>query len=49
METLKPDGPASLAKGETARLLKVDTTCTRAWGGGQTCEAAAVTPKRKHR
>jgi hypothetical protein len=36
--------------GVAARVMKVDVTCTRAWGSGQTCAAgAAVAPKRRRR
>jgi len=59
-EVLRPDGLVATAKdgaakgeaikGETGRVMKVDATCTRAWGLGQTCAAAvAAAPKRRRR
>jgi AsmA protein len=39
-----------LGGGAAARVMKVDVTCTRAWGAGQTCAAnAVVAPKRRRR
>jgi hypothetical protein len=53
-EVLKPDGVVAtgngVAKGEAGRVMKVDATCTRAWGAGQTCVAGApVVAKRRRR
>jgi hypothetical protein len=49
-EVVKPDGLSGAAKGEAARVMKVDATCTRAWGSGQTCVAGeAAAPKRRRR
>ena len=49
-EVVKPDGVGGVAKGESVRVMKVDATCSRAWGGGQTCVAsAAAAPKRRRR
>jgi AsmA family len=55
-EVLKPDGSVATgkdgtAKGEAARVMKVDAACTRTWGSGQTCEAgeAAVAKRRSRR
>ncbi len=33
-EVVKPDGVGGVAKGEAVRVMKVDATCSRAWGGG---------------
>jgi hypothetical protein len=39
-----------LGDGAAARVMKVDVTCTRTWGAGQTCAASAVAaPKRRRR
>ena len=58
-EVLKPDGLVATANGaakgeatksETGRVMKLEATCTRAWGSGQTCSAAeAAAPKRRRR
>jgi hypothetical protein len=54
-EVVKPDGLVATAKdgaarGEAARVMKVDATCTRTWGSGQTCAAGEATaPKRRRR
>jgi hypothetical protein len=37
------------AEGAAAKPLRVDVTCSRAWGGPQTCSTAAPTAKRPHR
>jgi hypothetical protein len=53
-EVVKTDGVGLTAKGEAAkgeagRVMKVDATCVRAWGSGQTCAAgeAAVAKRRR--
>lgn len=39
-----------LAEGAATKLMKIDVTCTRAWGAGQTCVANAAKPAaRRHR
>jgi hypothetical protein len=45
MEVIRPDGAA--VKGEAARVMKVDATCTRVWGGGQSCVESAPVVKRR--
>jgi hypothetical protein len=46
-DVVKMDG---MAKGETGRVMKVDATCMRTWGSGQTCAAGApAAPKRRRR
>ena len=43
-------GTDGVVKGEAARAMKIDVTCSRAWGAGQTCVAAApVVAKRRRR
>jgi hypothetical protein len=54
LEVLKPEALVAVANGAAksvaARALKVDVTCVRPWGAGQTCEAAeAAVPKRRRR
>jgi AsmA protein len=36
-------------KAETGRVMKVDATCTRAWGSGQTCVAGAPAVAKRRR
>ena len=52
-KVLKPESVVATAnaaaKGEAGRVMKVDATCVRAWGSGQTCEAAVAVPKRRPR
>jgi len=44
------DGLEEVAKGDGVRGLKVEATCTRVWGAGQTCVAdGATVAKRKRR
>ena len=38
-----------VAKAEAGRGLKVDATCTRAWGSGQTCVAGAPAVAKRRR
>ena len=43
-------GPAVKVEGAAVRVIKVDATCTRVWGGGQTCTASAPpTPRKRMR
>jgi len=49
-EVVRPEGVgAAAAKGETVRVIKVDATCTRAWGSGQTCVAGAPAVAKRRR
>ncbi len=46
-EVVKPDGVGGAVM---VRVMKVDATCTRAWGSGQTCAAGeAVVARRRRR
>ncbi|MGA7158768.1 MAG: AsmA family protein [Acidobacteriaceae bacterium] len=52
---VKMDGPAKSVQGDAvpsaaAKTTAVNITCSRPWGGSQTCtEAAPAAPKRRHR
>jgi AsmA protein len=47
-EVVRTDGVVGTARDGAAREMKVDATCVRVWGAGQTCEAgAAAAPKRR--
>ena len=54
-EVVRPEGAVDgvskgeVAKAEAGRGLKVDATCTRAWGSGQTCAAGAPAVAKRRR
>jgi len=48
-ELVRPEGAGAPAKDAAARLVKVDATCARTWGSGQTCVAGAPAVAKRRR
>jgi len=48
-EVLRPEGAGAALKDGAGRVMRVDATCTRAWGSGQTCVAGAPAVAKRRR